>query len=65
MTNPNHNTPGAGEPDDDALVTAVLAIVDRLSELCAALGSTGVEPDGDAVWIGGQVQLVIDGQVTW
>jgi two-component system chemotaxis sensor kinase CheA len=34
-------------PANAALVTAVLAIVDRLSELCAALGSTGVEPDGD------------------
>src|SRR5690606_16316645 len=30
-----------------ALVTAVLAIVDRLSGLCAMLGKTGKEPHGD------------------
>lgn len=32
---------------DAALVSAVLAIVDRLSELCGILGSNGVEPAGD------------------
>ena len=32
---------------DAALVTAVLAIIDRLSTLCAALGSRGQEPHGD------------------
>ena len=29
------------------LVTAVLAIIDRLSSLCAALGNSGKEPQGD------------------
>lgn len=32
---------------DSALVSAVLAVVDRLSELCRALGSDGVEPAGN------------------
>lgn len=32
---------------DAALVTAVLAIIDRLSGLCAALGKNEVEPQGD------------------
>lgn len=32
---------------DALLVTAVLAIVDRLSKLCATLGSSGAEPKGD------------------
>ncbi len=32
---------------DAALVTAVLAIVDRLSKLCATLGSSGSEPKGN------------------
>ncbi|WP_245836425.1 chemotaxis protein CheA [Sphingopyxis indica] len=32
---------------DAALVTAVLGIVDRLSDLCAALGTQGSEPAGD------------------
>lgn len=36
-----HRAPNA------ALVTAVLAIIDRLSSLCATLGSAGVEPQGD------------------
>lgn len=34
-------------PANAALVTAVLAIVDRLSSLCGVLGSTGQEPQGD------------------
>ncbi|WP_447763116.1 chemotaxis protein CheA [Sphingopyxis panaciterrae] len=34
-------------PADAALVTAVLSIVDRLSELCVVLGSNGIEPVGD------------------
>jgi two-component system chemotaxis sensor kinase CheA len=34
-------------PANAALVTAVLGVVDRLSELCGALGSGGVEPQGD------------------
>ncbi len=34
-------------PANAALVTAVLAIIDRLSSLCAALGSMGQEPQGD------------------
>ena len=32
---------------DAALVTGVLAIIDRLSHLCEALGQMGVEPAGD------------------
>lgn len=32
---------------DSALVSAVLAIIDRLSELCRILGSNGAEPAGD------------------
>lgn len=32
---------------DTALVSAVLAVVDRLSELCRVLGSDGVEPAGN------------------
>jgi len=32
---------------DAALVTAVLGVVDRLQELCAALGKSDVEPQGD------------------
>ena len=31
---------------DAALVTAVLGVLDRLNELCAALGRDGVEPEG-------------------
>ncbi len=34
-------------PANAALVTAVLGIVDRLSEICAVLGSKGAEPEGD------------------
>ncbi|HMO75791.1 MAG TPA: chemotaxis protein CheW [Sphingopyxis sp.] len=34
-------------PANAALVSAVLAIVDRLSGLCAALGRDSVEPEGD------------------
>ncbi|WP_374392985.1 chemotaxis protein CheA, partial [Sphingopyxis sp.] len=34
-------------PANAALVTGVLGIVDRLSQLCAALGSKGAEPAGD------------------
>lgn len=34
-------------PANAALVTGVLAIVDRLNELCTALGQSGVEPAGD------------------
>ena len=34
-------------PANAALVTGVLAILDRLSELCAVLGQDGVEPAGD------------------
>ncbi|MBA3940997.1 MAG: chemotaxis protein CheA [Sphingopyxis sp.] len=34
-------------PANAALVTAVLGIIDRLSEICAALGSNGAEPVGD------------------
>ncbi|NIJ36145.1 two-component system chemotaxis sensor kinase CheA [Sphingopyxis panaciterrae] len=36
---------------DAALVTAVLAIIDRLSGVCAALGTTGVEPAGDDAYV--------------
>ncbi|MDK2761666.1 MAG: chemotaxis protein CheW [Sphingopyxis sp.] len=39
-------------PANAALVTGVLGILDRLGELCAALGRDGVEPagdDGDAI----------------
>ena len=32
---------------DAALVTAVLGVVDRLNDLCAALGQDGTEPAGD------------------
>ena len=34
-------------PANAALVTGVLGIVDRLGDLCAELGRTGVEPAGD------------------
>ena len=34
-------------PADGALVTGVLGIVDRLSELCSRLAAAGVEPAGD------------------
>lgn len=34
-------------PANAALVTGVLGIVDRLSQLCATLGSKGAEPAGD------------------
>ncbi|MGB3844933.1 chemotaxis protein CheA [Sphingopyxis sp. YF1] len=34
-------------PANAALVTAVLAIVDRLGSLCTALGTAGIEPEGD------------------
>ena len=34
-------------PANAALVTGVLAIVDRLSQLCDALGQAGAEPPGD------------------
>jgi len=34
-------------PADGALVSAVLGIIDRLSELCDSLAATGAEPAGD------------------
>ncbi len=45
-------------PADAMLVTAVLAIVDRLSELCDALGRDGAEPAGDD----GAIIAALDGR---
>ncbi|AQA00590.1 chemotaxis protein CheA [Sphingopyxis sp. QXT-31] len=43
-----------------ALVTAVLAIIDRLSGLCSSLGNTGTEPQGDDSDVIGALALVDD-----
>lgn len=42
------------------LVTAVLAIIDRLSLLCAALGTSGKEPQGDDSDVIGALAVVDD-----
>lgn len=47
-------------PANAALVTAVLAIVDRLSGLCTALGNSGTEPPGDDSDVIGALALVDD-----
>jgi two-component system chemotaxis sensor kinase CheA len=47
-------------PANAALVTAVLAIVDRLSGLCTALGNSGTEPQGDDSDVIGALALVDD-----
>jgi two-component system chemotaxis sensor kinase CheA len=47
-------------PPNAALVTAVLAIIDRLSGLCTSLGSTGTEPQGDDGDVIGALALVDD-----
>lgn len=47
-------------PANAALVTAVLAIVDRLSGLCTSLGNSGTEPQGDDSDVIGALALVDD-----
>ncbi len=47
-------------PANAALVTAVLAIVDRLSGLCTSLGNSGTEPPGDDSDVIGALALVDD-----
>lgn len=47
-----------------ALVSAVLGIVDRLSELCAALGASGTEPAGDDSGVVAALAVVNDAAET-